>query len=123
VQRGVSATGYIVAAEANGRINQPGHNNWCQLQDAINRWRHQVVLKIQAADLSNQGRAVLAALTIGDKRQITGLWNSLVRLGIVHLMIVSGLHVGLVAGFGFIIGGRAGSLLAAGCRLQAFQLY
>ena len=117
VQRGVSATGYIVAAEANGRINQPGHNKWCQLQDAINRWRHQVVLKIQAADLSNQGRAVLAALTIGDKRQITGLWNSLVRLGIVHLMIVSGLHVGLVAGFGFIIGGRAGSLLAAGCRL------
>jgi competence protein ComEC len=111
MQRGVSATGYVLGAEFNAKVVASEHNHWCKLQDWLSRWRNQVALAIEAAELSNHGGAVLAALTIGDKRGITHLWNHLVRLGIVHLMVVSGLHVGLVAGFGFMLGGLAVSLL------------
>lgn len=117
VQRGISATGYILPAESNGRVNLPELSSWYRFQDAVSRWRHQVALAIEAAGLSNHGSAVLAALAIGDKRRIANLWSNLARLGIVHLMVVSGLHIGLVAGFGFMLGRLAGSLLTAGAHL------
>ena len=117
IQQGVSATGYVVPAELNKKIGLPEHSYWCRVQDGISRWRNQIALAIDMAGLSQLGSAVLAALTIGDKRRINNLWNSLVRLGIVHLMIVSGLHVGLVAGFGFVLGAVAVSVLTLTSRL------
>ena len=117
IQGGVSATGYILPTELNAQINQPKHSYWCRFRDRVSRWRNEIALAIEEAELTNHGKAVLAALTIGDKRRITSLWNSLARLGIVHLMIVSGLHVGLVAGFGFMLGTFVAALLTAGSRL------
>jgi competence protein ComEC len=55
---------------------------------------------------------MLRALTVADKSGIdTALWTTMQRLGINHLMVISGLHVGLVAGAGLLLGGFASRLL------------
>ena len=61
------------------------------------RWqlRRAVASALPAGD----ARAVLLALTIGDKSELpVGLRGVLARTGVAHLLAISGLHVGLVAG-------------------------
>ena len=54
---------------------------------------------------------VLAALTLGDKGAIPSDKVDLYRrTGTMHLLVISGLHVGIVTGFGFL-GGRAFGLV------------
>jgi|TARA_B110000908_G_scaffold172325_1_gene239067 competence protein ComEC len=104
IQQGVSATGYLRPSNQNKLVATAGHSHWCRARDAISLWRHRIASAINGAPLSDRGKAIIAALTIGDKSGIAGSWDRLVRLGIVHLMIVSGLHIGLVAGLGFFLG-------------------
>lgn len=104
IQQGVSATGYLRPSNQNKLIVTAGHSRWCRARDAIGLWRHRMSSGINGAPLSERGKAIIAALTIGDKSGIAGYWDRLVQLGIVHLMIVSGLHIGLVAGLGFFFG-------------------
>ena len=59
---------------------------------------------IDRADLSARGRAVILALTIGDKQRLSNWWDDLARMGIVHLLVISGLHIGLIALLGSLIG-------------------
>ena len=47
---------------------------------------------------------MLLALTIGDKQQLGDWWQDLARMGIVHLLVISGLHVGLIAVVGALLG-------------------
>ena len=61
--------------------------------------------RIDRADLSPRGRAVILALTIGDKQRLSNWWHDLARMGIVHLLVISGLHIGLIALLGTVIGG------------------
>ncbi len=50
-------------------------------------------------------RAILRALSIGDKSSLDyNLWHVFQQFGISHLLVVSGLHVGLVAGLGYLLG-------------------
>jgi len=44
------------------------------------------------------------ALTIGDKKPLANWWQDLARLGIVHLLVISGLHIGLIALIGTVLG-------------------
>jgi len=60
--------------------------------------------RIDRADLSERGRAVILALTIGDKKPLANWWQDLARLGIVHLLVISGLHIGLIALIGTVLG-------------------
>ena len=117
IQAGVSATGYIVTSTLNKPLNSSEFNPRDLLHGQLSRWRNSIAQAIEGAELSPDGAAVLAALTLGDRRGIADLWADLMRLGIVHLMIVSGLHVGLVAGFGFILGRLALSLTQLCSRL------
>jgi len=49
-------------------------------------------------------RGIVLALAIGDRQQITQpQWEVLTRTGTNHLVAISGLHVGLVAGFAFFL--------------------
>ena len=53
--------------------------------------------------LENEG--VLRALTMGDASWLTSHdWDLLRATGTVHLMVISGLHVGLVGALGFFSG-------------------
>jgi competence protein ComEC len=52
-------------------------------------------------------RALLTALAVGDRSAIEAdQWKILQRTGTGHLMAISGLHIGLVAGLGFFVGRR-----------------
>ena len=80
---------------------------------------------IEQSGLSPRGRAVLLALSIGDKRQLATWWQDLARLGIVHLLVISGLHIGLVALFGAALGkglARLVILMSSACSLLGLRL-
>ena len=85
--RGIHATGYVRKAAANQYLSQ---------NITINSWRQHLFDQIQSS--ARPFNAVLAALIIGDKSQISeSQWQVFRRTGTSHLMAISGLHIGLVA--------------------------
>ncbi len=114
---GISATGYVRAGATNQRLAVDAGGVVARLRLAI------------AGDLAERddgpvAGGFLAALVLGDKSAIPqAAWDNLAATGTVHLMVVSGLHVGMVAGGCFLLGlgiGRLGSAL--GSTLPAPQL-
>jgi competence protein ComEC len=102
LQSGYSATGYVKSNPLN--IKQYSHSVGV-LQTAllcVSNLRTKIRDAIIKSDLSELGGAILVALTVGDRTQIRPWWESLAKLGIVHLLVISGLHVGLIAGVGFV---------------------
>jgi competence protein ComEC len=76
------------------------------------RLRQAISSRIDGLRLPADSRAVLRAVTVADKSGVdAGLWGLMQYLGIGHLMVISGLHVGLVAGAGLLLGGAACRLL------------
>ena len=60
-------------------------------------------IQLQLADHPQQ--SLIQALVIGDKQNISDeQWRVLRETGTIHLMVISGLHIGLVAFFGFLLG-------------------
>ncbi|KGE03357.1 DNA internalization-related competence protein ComEC/Rec2 [Pseudohaliea rubra] len=54
----------------------------------------------------SRAAGILAALLVGDRSGLDdAAWRLLRAFGVVHLVVISGLHVSLVAGFGFVLGG------------------
>ena len=94
-QQGVHATGYIRKNQLNRRIASAG--------SGVDTVREQILSTLsQLPDKTYQG--LLQALTIGHKSAITqAQWQVLRRTGTSHLMAISGLHVGLVAGLVFVL--------------------
>lgn len=96
LRQGISAVGYVRSPEhavLQGR-------RWC-----FDLWRYQLSEKIASLPLSSEAQSLLSALTLGDRSAISDqLWSQLSQLGVVHLLVVSGLHIGLVAAMGFAIG-------------------
>mgnify|MGYP006152509375 CR=1 FL=1 len=82
--RGLTATGSVKDGE--------------RLAPARNAWRDAVRQRLMAVDA--QGReAGLAALVLGDGSGLTADdWRVLQDTGTVHLLVISGQHIGLLAG-------------------------
>ena len=95
LRQGFSATGTVTGAVQDCR---KGH----RLISRLDRWRGDIVERINQMALHNTG--VILALSVGDKQQLTQQWDNLTRLGIVHLLVISGLHIGLVAILGSWLG-------------------
>lgn len=73
---------------------------------AFHRARAWLLAALNAAVGDGPGAGVLAALLVGDKSGLTSdQWELLRTFGVVHLVVISGLHVSLVAGFGLLLGG------------------
>ena len=102
LQQGYTATGYVRSATLAQRLPEELGINYLMAQPL--RLRSLIQSAIEQADLSPRGRAVLLALSIGDKRQLASWWKDLARLGIVHLLVISGLHIGLMALLGGLFG-------------------
>jgi competence protein ComEC len=67
----------------------------------LERWRARLGTRI-AATLPGREGAILQALVIGDDGAIAaGLREAFTRAGVVHVLSISGLHIGLVAALGF----------------------
>ena len=56
------------------------------------------------ADKESEGWAAMRALLLGDTRSLSQLmWRDLRHLGVVHVLVISGLHIGLLASFSLLL--------------------
>ncbi len=93
---GFDATGYIRSGSKIGISNL-----WV---DRINRYRSLVSLSIQELGLKNFG--LISALGLGLKSDIEqNRWDLFTSTGVIHLMVISGLHIGFAGLIGFYFGG------------------
>lgn len=104
LREGIRATGYVrggLANSANRPLAAAGNS---YLLDQLRQGLQQ---KIQQALAGQPLRGVILALAIGDRQQVSNAqWQVFTRTGTNHLLAISGLHVGLVAGFAFFAGRR-----------------
>jgi len=104
--RNIGATGYVRDSAANRRLAVKGGG--CELA----AYRQGIATDLMAAipDAGTLGH--LLALTVGIRHQLNDEdWNVLRRTGTAHLMAISGLHIGLAAGFAFFCFRRVGCWL------------
>lgn len=90
--KGLSASGTLLSWQADGPAPTPG---WRQ------RWLLQ--LRSLSADLPQAG--LLEALIFGEQKSVdAATWLALREGGIIHLLAISGLHIGLAAMLGSLMG-------------------
>ena len=97
-QQGIKATGYVRDSDENLRLD-PGPGVY-----VIDRLRQRLRERIGEMLKGSAGEPLVRALVLGDR---SGLgpeqWEVLTRTGTNHLIAISGLHVGIVAGFLFFL--------------------
>ncbi|WP_167854864.1 DNA internalization-related competence protein ComEC/Rec2 [Mangrovimicrobium sediminis] len=77
--------------------------------------RAQLAAAMAGAGLTAAPAAMLPALTVGDRSGLDHhLWRLLQAFGVNHLLVISGLHVAMVAGLGLLLGRALAALLACG---------
>jgi competence protein ComEC len=97
--KGIGATGYVKASAQNKRIEVA---NWWD----INRWRSSIAQTIDQHCRGCNNNGLIKALSIGYRGDINALQNqTLQNSGTAHLLAISGLHIGLVAGLFYLLGG------------------
>ncbi len=88
-QRRVDARGYVKAGEL---LSQPTERS--------SNVRALLHTQLQSLNTGMRNARFVAALSSGDKKALTPAdWDLLRRTGTTHLFVVSGLHIGLAAGF------------------------
>ncbi|WP_311063785.1 DNA internalization-related competence protein ComEC/Rec2 [Halomonas sp. DWK9] len=93
-REGIHATGYIRSEPAPQRLEQASPR--------LRQWALDVLAQLPLAPRTQRW---LAALTLGDSEQLTQEdWALLNATGTTHLVVISGLHVGLVASFVLLLG-------------------
>lgn len=96
MRENISATGYVRESPDNHLLDR---------LTTIDSWRYQLRMLIISAPLSEQSQGLIVALTLGDRSLISKAdWDSMARFGLVHLLVVSGLHIGLMAAIGYWLG-------------------
>ena len=100
--RGIDARGYVresISAENTRLVRQ--HESvlsagmFDRLRFALSDW-------LWKLPLAGEQRATLQALLVGDKRYLSaGQWQQLRDTGTVHLIIISGLHIGIACMAGY----------------------
>jgi competence protein ComEC len=109
-QQGIGARGYVIASAENQLLkHSSGLSGFDVLREKI---RHSLARYNQYPAAS----ALVTALTVGDKSSITlQSWDSFRKLGINHLVAISGLHVGMVVMLIYWVSGRFWRLFARAC--------
>src|SRR3989441_12998380 len=98
-RRGVQVTAFVWSEETIERFPSSGDG----LRGRLERWRARLATAIGAAVAVPAG-PVLQALIVGEEGEIDAeLRDAFSRAGVVHILSISGLHVGLVAAAGFAV--------------------
>lgn len=70
------------------------------------RLRHRISAQIGGLGLEPGVTAILQAISVADSSRVDPpLWFLFQQFGINHLLVISGLHVGMVAAVGYLLGG------------------
>ncbi|MDA7686728.1 DNA internalization-related competence protein ComEC/Rec2 [Pseudomonadales bacterium] len=94
----VDAQGYIRAAKRIDSIEPLPFSNLRQLREERHSLLQPIFAQLQYSGVHN-------ALLLGDKSGLTQCIKSLLQQsGTVHLMAISGLHIGIAAGLGILLG-------------------
>ncbi len=97
-QQQVDAMGYVTAHSV------PQREGAAEM--SIHRLRFELIRWLEATGLSPASVATLRALILGDKRALTAdQWQLLQNSGTVHLIVISGLHIGVACLLGYWLGG------------------
>ena len=105
-QQGINATGYIRTKAPQTHLSSEWYSR------PVDRLRQHLRRRIGEHLEKHPQAPLITALTIGDRDAIDDeRWKVLTRTGTNHLMAISGLHVGLVAGLVFFLTRRLWSLL------------
>lgn len=76
------------------------------LAEILEKIRHKIAALIESVD-NNDQKAILKALIIGDKHEISSsLKEAFNRAGVSHLLAISGLHIGIIASISFLFFSR-----------------
>ncbi|WP_290908922.1 DNA internalization-related competence protein ComEC/Rec2 [Halomonas sp.] len=103
-REGIQATGYV-------RREPPSR----RLAESTPGLRARALSHLEGRMLPPRAERWLAALTLGAGDRLTAEdWALLNASGTTHLMVISGLHVGLVAGFALLLGRGAARLATPG---------
>lgn len=105
LRQGIQATGYVKSGSLiNNQVT--GMYRLHQVRAHLRQWLYSTV--------SEANRGIFPALLLGDKTAITtGQWQIFNETGTTHLMVISGLHIGLMAWLGFSLAtlvGRMGGI-------------
>ncbi len=95
---GIGATGYV----------RPKHKPVLLGRDSawnnISVWRQRIADQLSNTLDDSPALALIKALTIGDSGSITQQqWTVFRKTGTVHLVVISGLHIGLIAGLVYFL--------------------
>lgn len=95
----IGATGYIRQGEENQRLDG------FVLGYVVDRWRSTLSQKMDVVLPDSEYVGIIKALAIGNRDDISDeQWQVLLKTGTNHLMAISGLHVGIIAGLCFFFG-------------------
>jgi competence protein ComEC len=94
---GIGATGYVRTNPPPALIKDATYTNPAGL-------RQMIADQLSGLLSDSPSRALLRALTIGDGSQITqAQWEIFRKTGTTHLIVISGSHIGLIAGFVYLL--------------------
>lgn len=100
LRKGISGTGLVYA----GNWYRVGKPRWLTFSQRARVCQQKVVEVYRSWGLDEEVQAVIAALTIGDKSDLsTDLKNVYSAAGASHVLALSGLHVGILSGFLFLV--------------------
>lgn len=94
LQQGIAATGYLRTSSHNRMLETPSGRPWFQ------RLRHTLAAQLEpGAGQVLLHAALIKALALGLHQDIPDEhWRQFAQLGLNHLVVISGLHIALVAG-------------------------
>jgi len=113
----IRATGYVRSDGEATRLDA----GW--VARPLQRLRYTLLGRLEQALSEHPQAGLVTALTIGDRRGLdTSQWTVLTATGTNHLVAISGLHIGLLAGLAFLLVRWVwGAIPGAAQRLPAIQ--
>jgi competence protein ComEC len=95
---GIGATGYVRSSP------EPKLENSPPLTAGLLVWRQSIAGQLNALLASSESLSMIKALTIGDGNSLSPhQWEVFRKTGTTHLMVISGSHIGMIAGLMYLL--------------------
>ena len=97
-RQGIRATGYVRQWDGTRQLESR------EIRYGLHRMRQQVRERLETLAGELPGMALIKALSLGDRSGLDpATWQHFTRTGTNHLIAISGLHIGIVAGWGYLL--------------------